>query len=81
MAIIANIVYAEESSELIPLTEMGVDYVMRHGENSVGYYKLDYSKVGEYGYAFLSKEIFESELPIDLEWIDSDFYKKKNSLT
>jgi hypothetical protein len=59
---LAHIRYTEEEQELKPLTELGVEWVYRHGDTFMGYYKLDYSTVKKYGYATLEKNPTSEEL-------------------
>jgi hypothetical protein len=56
---VANIRYADDEKELKPLSEEGIDYVLRHGDTKKAYYKLNYSDMKEYGYAPLGEEVPE----------------------
>ena len=72
---LAHIRFAEEHKELIPLTKLGVEYVFRHGDTYQAYYKLDYSTVEEYGYAYPNEEVPEHLVPKDLIHIYTLFCK------
>jgi hypothetical protein len=75
--IVANIRYADDKTELEPLTKKGVLYVKRHGDTKTAYYKLNYNDVSEYGYATLGDEIPESFFDgKNVEFINSQYYKK-----
>ena len=87
--IIANIRYADDIDELAPLFKEGIQYVKRHGDNSIVLNELDYDKVtfdgkkfvDEYGYAPLGKELPKSFFNgKDIEFIDTEYYTqaKKN---
>ena len=72
--IVGIIRYSDDKNELVPLTEMGVDYVLRQGDTKIAYYKLDYNAkdyegnnwVENYGYAPLGEEV------------PDDFFQGKN---
>ena len=48
--IVGIIRYSDDKNELIPLTEMGVDYVLRQGDTKTAYYKLDYNAKNYFGF-------------------------------
>jgi len=76
MIIIANIRYADEPSELIPLTKMNIKFVKRYGDTKIGYYSLNYNDVNNFGYASLGKELPESYfLNKKVKYINSKYIK------
>jgi hypothetical protein len=75
--IVANIRYADDKTELKPLTKKGIKYVKRHGDTKTAYYELDYSDIDRYGYAPIGKEIPESFFKSkNVEYINSQYYKE-----
>lgn len=75
--IIANMRYADDRTELEPLTKKGILYVKRHGDNKTAYYKLNYNDVDEFGYATLGEEIPESFFDgKNVQFVNSQYYKE-----
>jgi hypothetical protein len=75
---VGKIIYSDEKQELKPLSELGIDYVLRYGDTKTEFRKLNYSKYKEYGYAFLDDRIDPSFFSDkEIEYVCSEFYLKK----